>query len=71
MQLLLLQKGLSDSSINYFYTLCKTAGADILIVDEEQRLGDAAGRPGVMVMGITDKRFAKQIKCNIDGGSGN
>lgn len=69
-KLLLLQKGLSDSSVNHFFMLCKTADVNMLMVDEDERLGDAVGRPEIMVLGITDKRFAEQIKYNIVGGSG-
>lgn len=68
-QLLLLQKGLSESSVDHFLKLCKEADVKILMVDEDERLGDAAGRSGIMVLGITDKRFAEQIN-SIIGGSG-
>lgn len=68
-QLLLLQRGLSDSSRKHFETLCGRYDVRMITVEEEGRLGAVIGRPGIMVLGITDHGFAKTIIKQIDGGS--
>ena len=69
-RLMLLQNGLSASSERRFKELCARYGVRALTIEGEGRLGAAIGRPGIMVLGITDQRFADAIRNNIDGGSG-
>lgn len=68
--LMLLQEGLSPSSKRAFTELCERTGTKVKMVSEEYRLGDAIGRPGIMVLGVTDKGFADAIIDKLDGGSG-
>jgi len=68
--LLLLQDGLSSSSERRFSELCVNAGVKVIRIGSGDRLGDAIGRPGIMLLGVTDKRFADAIRNNYDGGSG-
>lgn len=68
--LLLLQEGLSESSRKGFLELSQHAGVKVLTISGIDRLGRAIGRPGIMVLGVTDKRFADAIRNNFDGGSG-
>ncbi len=67
-RLLLLQEGLSSSSKRNFEEMCSRFGICTLTVNEQTRLGDAVGKPGIMVLGITDKRFADAIRNLMDGG---
>ena len=69
-RLLLIQQGLSENSLKQFTGLCERSGAEWLIISEDDDLGAAIGRPGVMLVGITDAGFAKAIKNNYHGGSG-
>lgn len=62
LRLLLLQQGLSPSSIDRFRSLCEKNKVDVLIVSGYDGLGRAAGRPEIRVVGITDAGFAKKIK---------
>ena len=68
--LLLIQHGLSGNSIKQFTGLCERYGAEWMIIGPDDDLGAAIGRPGVMLVGITDAGFAKAIKNNYHGGSG-
>lgn len=68
--LMLLQEGLSASSKRGFTELCERTGTKVKTVDAEYRLGDAIGRPGIMVLGVIDKGFADAIIDKLDGGSG-
>ncbi len=68
--LLLVQQGLSEGSLEYFSGLCERVHAKTLMVGKEDDLGKAIGRPGVMLVGITDTGFANAIKNNYLGGSG-
>ena len=68
--LLLLQDDMSESSKKGFSELSARAGVDILTISGENRIGEAIGRPGIMVLGVTDKGFADAIRKNYDGGSG-
>ena len=68
--LLLIQQGLSENSIKQFTGLCERSGAEWMLIGPEDDLGAAIGRPGVMLVGITDAGFAKAIKNNYHGGSG-
>ena len=68
--LLLLQNGISASSKRHFEELCRKSGIHALTIDGEGRLGAAIGRPGIMVAGIADIRFADAVRNIIDGGSG-
>ena len=67
---MLLQEGLSPSSMQTFLELCERTGTKFKIINTEDHLGDAIGRPGIMVLGITDKNFADAITEKLDGGSG-
>lgn len=67
--LLLLQSGLSESSRRHFEILCSRFGVRTITVEEEERLGAAIGRLGIMVAGITDAGLAKTIIKHFDGGS--
>ncbi len=60
--LLLLQHGLSDNSRQTFLKLCERYNIDCLSIDEKDSIGSAIGRPEIMILAITDRRFAKQIK---------
>ena len=68
--LLLIQQGLSENSIKQFTGLCERSDAEWMLIGPEDDLGAAIGRPGVMLVGITDAGFAKPIKKNYHGGSG-
>ncbi len=68
--LLLLQEGLSESSRKGFLELSERVGVKVLTISGRDRLGEAIGRPGIMVLGVTDKGFADAIRNNYDGGSG-
>ncbi len=68
--LLLLQEGLSPSSKRAFMELCERTGTRVKMIGAGDRLGDAIGRPGIMVLGVTDKGFADAIIDKLDGGSG-
>lgn len=68
--LLMIQQGLSENSVKQFTGLCARSDAEWLMVDASDDLGTAIGRPGVMLVGITDTGFAKAIKNNYHGGSG-
>ncbi len=67
---MLLQEGLAPSSKKTFNELCERTRTKVITVREQDRMGDAIGRPGIMVLGITDKRFADAIINKLDGGSG-
>jgi ribosomal protein L7Ae-like RNA K-turn-binding protein len=69
-RLLLLQEGLSTSSREKFIYMCSKNNIDVLTVNGYDRLGLAIGREGIMVLGITDTRFADTIKEYFDGGQG-
>jgi len=69
-RLLLLQEGLSPSSRKGFLALCENFGVEAITIGSGDRLGDAIGRPEIMVLGITDRGFANAIRNNYDGGSG-
>lgn len=68
--LLLLQDGLSPSSKQTFTDLCEKTRTRVIIIGPDDPMGDAIGRPGIMVLGITDKNFADAIINKLDGGSG-
>ena len=69
-KLLLLQEGLSPSTIDKFTYICSKNNIDVLIVNEYDRLGLAIGKEDIMIIGITDMRFADTIKKTIVGGQG-
>lgn len=69
-KLLLLQEGLSDSTIDKFTYICRKNNVDVLLVNGYYRLGPAIGKEEIMVIGITDTGFAGTIKKNIIGGQG-
>ncbi len=69
-RLLLLQDGLSSSSRKRFLELCENTGVKVITIGNGNTLGDAIGRPEIMVLGITDRGFADAICNNYDGGSG-
>ncbi len=50
--------------------LSERVGVKVLTISGRDRLGEAIGRPGIMVLGVTDKGFADAIRNNYDGGSG-
>lgn len=68
--LLLLQEGLSPSSRKGFLELCESQSVKVITIGSDDRLGDAIGRPGIMILGVTDKGFSNAIRNNFDGGSG-
>ena len=68
--LLMIQQGLSENSVKQFTGLCARSGAEWLIINASDDLGASIGRPGVMLVGITDIGFAQAIKNNYHGGSG-
>lgn len=63
-RLLLLQERMSAGSTERFQRLCAMHHVDVLIVQES--LGSAIGRSEILVIGITDKGFAKTIKNSVD-----
>ena len=69
-KLMLLQDGLSPSSSKGFVELCERMDTKTITISGEDRLGDAIGKPGIMVLGVTDKGFANAITNKLDGGSG-
>jgi ribosomal protein L7Ae-like RNA K-turn-binding protein len=69
-QLLLLQEGLSESTIDKFAYICSKNNVDVLTVNGYYRLGPAIGKEGIMIIGITDTGFADVIKKTIIGGQG-
>lgn len=69
-KLLLMQDGLSPASARSFLELAQRMGTKTLTLGAQDRLGEAIGRPGIMVLGVTDKGFADAIRNNLDGGSG-
>lgn len=69
-KLLLLQASLSASTIDKFTYICGKNNIDVLIVNEYDRLGSAIGKEDIMIIGITDMRFAEIIKKTIVGGQG-
>lgn len=69
-RLLLLQEELAPSSRKGFLELCESTGIHVITIGGGDCLGDAIGRPGIMVLGVTDKGFANAIRNNFDGGSG-
>ena len=68
--LLMIQQGLSESSLKHFNGLCERSGAECLLIDKQDDLGKAIGKPGVMLVGLTDTGFANAIKNIYHGGSG-
>ncbi len=68
--LLLLQEGLSLSSRKGFLELCENNGINVITISSDDHLGEAIGRPGIMVLGVTDRGFSDAIRNNYDGGSG-
>ena len=68
--LLLLQDGLSPSSQQTFTDLCERTHTRMMMIGSDDSRGDAIGRPGIMVLGITDRSFAEAIINKLDGGSG-
>ncbi len=69
-RLLLLQEGMSPSSIRKFEYLCGKENVDVLTVSMYDKLGLAIGKPEIMVLGITDFGFADAIKNIFIGGQG-
>ena len=67
--LLLAQKSLSEGSLSRYTALCTKYGTEMMMINAQHDLGMAIGRPGVMLLGITDSGFADAIKNNYDGGS--
>lgn len=67
---MLLQDGLSPSSRKTFVELCERTRTKLITIGEGDSMGDAIGRPGIMVLGVTDKSFADAIINKLDGGSG-
>lgn len=69
-KLLLLQDGLSVSTIEKFTYICRKNDVDVLTVNGYYRLGLAIGKEGIMIIGVTDTGFANTIKKTIIGGQG-
>jgi ribosomal protein L7Ae-like RNA K-turn-binding protein len=69
-KLLLLQDGLSASTVDKFTYICRKNNVDVLVVNSYYRLGLAIGKEGIMIIGITDTGFADSIRKNIFGGQG-
>jgi len=68
--LLLMHPAVSEGTRGEFARLCERFGAGVLTVSAADDLGKAIGKPGVMLVGITDAGFAKAIQNNYHGGSG-
>jgi ribosomal protein L7Ae-like RNA K-turn-binding protein len=68
--LLLMHQALAAGTRKEFAGLCERFGADMITVPLADDLGRAIGKPGVMLVGITDAGFAKAIQNNYHGGSG-
>lgn len=62
LKILLIQEGLSPSSIKKFKDMCDKNKVDVFIVNGYYRLGLAIGKEDIMVVGITDEGFAKKIR---------
>ncbi len=69
-KLLLLQDGLSASTIDKFTYICRKNNVDVLVVNSYYKLGLAIGKEGIMIIGITDVGFAETIRKNFIGGQG-
>jgi ribosomal protein L7Ae-like RNA K-turn-binding protein len=69
-KLLLLQEGLSASTIDRFTYICRKNDVDVFVVNSYYRLGPAIGKEGIMIIGITDTGLADMIRKNIIGGQG-
>jgi ribosomal protein L7Ae-like RNA K-turn-binding protein len=68
--LMLMHQALSAGTRRMFTELCERFDADMITVALADDLGRAIGKPGVMLVGITDAGFAKAIQNNYHGGSG-
>jgi ribosomal protein L7Ae-like RNA K-turn-binding protein len=68
MKLLLLQEDMSQSSIRKFKSICDKNKVDVLVVSGYDVLGSAVGKPGIMVLGITDEGFSDKIRSILIGG---
>jgi len=69
-KLMILQEGIALSSKKLFEGLCARNGIKSVVLKKEDRLDEAIGRPGIMVLGVTDRRFAEAIHNKLQGGSG-
>jgi ribosomal protein L7Ae-like RNA K-turn-binding protein len=69
-QLLLMQKGLSEGTIGHFMQLCSQYGVETRVIEEPGSVGRAIGRPGIMLIGVTDQGLANAARNIIDGVKG-
>lgn len=58
-KLVLLEQGASENTRDKYETLCRGRGIPLLLVEE---VGPAIGKPGRLVMAVTDGQFAKMIQ---------
>jgi ribosomal protein L7Ae-like RNA K-turn-binding protein len=68
-RLLLMQRGLSEGTMEHFTGLCRKYNVEIRTV-EKGRIGEAIGRPEIMLIGIVDRRLADAARDIIDGAKG-
>ena len=57
-RVLLLEKGAAPNTVSKYTALCAGRGVPLLLVEE---VGRAIGKPGRIVMAVTDEHFAKMI----------
>ncbi len=58
-KLVLLERSASDNTKDKYESLCRVRGVPLLLVEE---VGRAIGKPGRLVMAVTDGNFAKMIQ---------
>ena len=68
-RLLLMQRGLSEGTVEHFTRMCQKCNVEIRTVEEDQ-IGNAIGRPEIMLVGIVDQRLADAARNIIDGAKG-
>ena len=67
-KLLLMQRGLSEGTVEDFTRLCDRFGVQTRIMNES--IGCAIGRPEIKLIGVTDQRLANAAMSIIDGVKG-
>lgn len=67
-KLLLMQRGLSEGTVESFTQLCDRFGVQARLMDEG--IGRAIGRPEIKLIGVTDQRLANAAMSIIDGVKG-
>jgi|AGTN01.2.fsa_nt_gi Ribosomal protein HS6-type (S12/L30/L7a) len=69
-RLLLMQRGLSEGTIDHFKLLCSRFGVEARMMDEAECIGRAIGRPEIKLIGVMDQGLADAAKNMIDGVKG-